>query len=583
MSSETKINNEFSRLLGDFLIPSIITKAGILELRLGTSPPVCISDSFSWPMMPGITGLEYDSRNIKQGNLYFALQGVHTDGHDYVQDAISRGALAVLHEKELGEYRNGIIYIRVKDSRFAMSPIAAAFYNFPSSCMGIIGVTGTEGKSTTVYLIYQLLELSGKKVGFISTVQHGDGLTVNWTSEHQTTPEAVTIHRLLAEMYQNGVETAVIESSSHGLSKKTNRLGDVDFDVGVITSLTHDHLEFHGTWEQYRSDKAELFRSLDVPDVKHKTKGNFSVPAFGVVNADDPNSEYFAAATKQKIYSFSTKGAKADLSIKKIQSTATGNSYEVFVASSGKTISFEDKLPGAFNAGNVLAALLVVSNMLFKDIEDLIPLVPFLKPVRGRMTAVNRGQPFEVVVDFAHTPSSFQAVLPPLREQLNSRGGRLICLFGSAVERDIQKRKSQGEIAARYSDIVILADEDPRSEDPMTILEDIAKGCEADQGFETASGCEANQGFETASGCEADQGCKNISEALHMIREETLFLIPDRPTAIRKACSLARPGDLVLLLGKGHENSIIYAHEVKPYDEITEAETALEEAGYCAP
>jgi len=540
-------NNPFSRSIGDFLDSGLAAKVGIIEIRLGASAPAPFSASFPWPAACVISGLKYDSRNIAPGDLYFALPGLHTDGHDFIQQAIERGALAVIHQKEITEFREGIIYIKVKDSRFAMSPLADAFYDHPSRKMGIIGVTGTEGKSTTVYLIYQLLKLLGKKAAFISTVQHGDGLTEKWNSEHQTTPEAVTVHLLLAEMLRNGAEYAVVESSSHGLSKKTNRLGDVDFDVGVMTCVTHEHLEFHGTWEQYRNDKAELFRALDASPTAHRKQrptGDLAIPSFGVVNSDDPSAEFFAASTGQKTFSFSAKGVNADLSIKKIESFSGGNKYEVFAASTGKTVVIEDNLSGAFNALNVLASILVVSNLLQIDIEKIIPLVPLLKPVRGRMTAVKLGQPFEVLVDYAHTPSSFQTIFPPLKERIKRTGGRLISIFGSAGERDTQKRSAQGEIAARYSDLVFLTDEDPRGEEPMAILEEISQGCGS------------------------------------MIRNETLFLIPDRPTAIRKAFSLALPGDLVLLLGKGHENSIIYAAETIKYDEITEAENALKEAGY---
>ena len=547
IASDMETNNAFSRFIGDFLDGAVAEKAGIVEIRTGTSAPVPFSASFSWPADSVITGLKYDSRNVVPGDLYFALPGLHTDGHDFISHAVDCGALAVIHQNECPEFREGIIYIGVKDSRFAMSPIADTFYNFPSRRMGIIGVTGTEGKSTTVYLIYQLLKLLGRKAGFVSTVQHGDGLTEKWNSEHQTTPEAVTVHLLLAEMLRNGAEFAVLESSSHGLSKKTNRLGDVDFDVGVMTCVTHEHLEFHGTWGQYRSDKAELFRVLGTSPTAHRKQGptgEFTVPSFGVVNADDASADYFASAAGQKVYSFSGKGAMADLSIKKLESSAGGNKYEVLVSSTGKTVSVKDNLSGAFNAGNVLASILVVSNLLSVGIEELIPLVPLLKPVRGRMTAVNLGQPFEVLVDYAHTPSSFETVFPPLKERIKRSGGRLISIFGSAGERDTKKRSRQGEIAARYSDLVFLADEDPRGEEPMGILEEIAQGCS------------------------------------NMIRNETLFLIPDRPKAIRKAFSLARPGDLVLLLGKGHENSIIYASETISYDEITEAENALKEAGY---
>jgi len=551
-----KVAQSYSRLPEDFITPLAAARAGIIEVRSGSSPPRAYGPSFVWPSSLPITGLEYDSRKVTKGSLYFALPGLHTDGHDFIPDALDRSAAAVIHEKEISEYREGVLYIRTKSARFAMSSVADAFYDHPSKHMGIIGVTGTEGKSTTVYLIYQLLRLLGKKAGFISTVQQGDGVFEKWNSEHQTTPEAVTVHRLLDEMRGNGAEFAVIESSSHGLSKRTNRLGDVDFDIAVMTNVTHEHLEFHGTWEQYRSDKAELFRSLDTSPFMHKKyigQGAFSVPSFGVVNADDPSASYFSSATKHKTYSFSTKGAAADLSLRLIESSAGGNWYDVSANANETTVTLRDQLPGAFNAGNVLAALLVVSNLFSLEIETLAALVPLLKPVLGRMTAVDRGQPFEVLVDYAHTPSSFETILSPLRERLDASNGRLICVFGSPGERDTQKRVLQGKAAARYSDFIILTDEDPRGEEPMTILEEIAAGCVA------------------TSGCETDS---------RMIRNETLFLIPDRPQAIRKAFSLAAQGDIVLLLGKGHENSIIYASGPISYDEISVAEKALEEAGY---
>ncbi|GHT67213.1 UDP-N-acetylmuramyl-tripeptide synthetase [Spirochaetia bacterium] len=492
------------------------------------------------PGGPRVTGLEYDSRKVQPGNLYFALPGIHTDGHKYIDDAIGRGASVIIYENELRDHRDGVIYLRVKDSRFAMSPVAAAFYGCPSRRMTVIGVTGTEGKSTTVYLIWQLLRLMGKKAGFFSTVQHSLGDDALENIEHQTTPEATAVQKLLFEMAEKGAEYAVVEASSHGLSPRTNRLGDVDFDAAVMTNVTHEHLEFHGTWEQYRDDKANLFRALDRDD---------SACRIAVINADDPSAAFFAAATNKKTQTFSIRGRDADIGVISIESSSKGNCYKVLLRETGETIDIRDQLPGAFNAGNVLAALLAVSGLLGLPIREIAAQVPALRPVRGRMTAIANKLGIEVVVDYAHTPSSFETIFPPLRERLNKSGARIISLFGSAGERDTQKRPQQGRIAADYSDIIILTDEDPRGEKPMDILEEIAKGCFA------------------------AQGCESVSWK----RGENLFLIPDRPAAIRKALSLARPKDLVLLLGKGHENSIIYAEKTIPYDEIGETEKALAE------
>jgi UDP-N-acetylmuramoyl-L-alanyl-D-glutamate--2,6-diaminopimelate ligase len=493
-----------------------------------------------------ISALEYDSRKVSSNALYFALPGLHADGHDFIADAVNKGAGVIVHQNEITARREGVFYLRVKDSRFAMSAVSDAFYSSPSKRLIVSGVTGTEGKSTTVYVIFQLLRLAGKKAGFISTVQYSVDGVERWNKEHQTTPEAVIIHKQLAEMLKNGCAYAVLEASSHGLSPRTNRLGDVAFDAGVMTNVTHEHLEFHGTWERYMDDKANLFRALG------NSSGGLGGEAFGVVNADDPSADYFASMTKCKTYAYSAKGGEADISLAGLSSYSRGNSYDIKIRSSGKMLHVEDRLPGAFNTGNVLAGLLCVSNLLQTPVEELCPLVPELKPVRGRMTALDRGQPFEVFVDYAHTPSSFETLLPSVRERAREKRGRVITLFGSPGERDTQKRALQGRAAARYSDMIFLCDEDPRGEDAFSILEEIAGGVLSTPLAE----CFPTGGFR---------------------RGKNLFLITERPAAIRAAFAAAKSGDIVLLLGKGHENSIIYSNYTMEYDEISEAETALSE------
>jgi len=479
-----------------------------------------------------IEGLAYDSRSVRPGFLFFALPGLHADGHFFIDAAIQAGARAIVHSAPISVLHPEVAYVRVADPRFAMSPIASAFYGRPSDSLRVIGVTGTEGKSTTVYLAYQLLKLAGKRAGFFSTVMSDRGMGEEPNPEHQTTPEATAVQRMLREMRDAGLGYAVVEASSHGLSRRTNRLGDVGFDIGVMTNVTSEHLEFHGTWDRYRDDKANLFRAL-------------RPGGLGIVNADDQSADYFREASIVPVLSFSASGREADLSARDVIADSEGESFEAVEAGRGglpgRVHAVRAKLPGAFNVGNILAALLAVSHIASIDIADLIPLVPNLRPVRGRMSAIERGQSFEVVVDYAHTPSSFEAILPPLRERVK---GRIICVFGSGGERDTEKRPRQGRIAADFCDIVILADEDPRGEDSMELLEQIAAGCP------------------------------------ELPRGERLFLIPDRPAAIRKAFSLARPGDLVALLGKGHENSIIGKAGAVPYDEIREAEKALAEMGY---
>ena len=519
-------DRNIERRLSEFFDKKTETSAGLIK-RFGETDPL-------------ISSLEYDSRKVMPGVMFFALPGLHTNGHKFIVNAVKRGATVIVHEIYISDKKPGIVYLNVKNSRFAMSPIAASFYGFPSRRLTVCGVTGTEGKSTSVYLIWQLLQLLGKKAGFFSTVQYSDGGEAQRNPEHQTTPEATVVQRRLWEMAENGCSYAVLEASSHGLSPLTNRLGDVEFDAALFTNMGHEHLEFHGSWEQYRDDKTNLFRALS----QHKAKKT-TIEPFGVVNADDPSAGYFASFIDNK-YSFSVNGKDATLILKMIESNAQGNWYNVFIPKENLFFNIRDLLPGAFNAGNVLGALLVVSGLTGLEVQEISKLCPQLIPVRGRMTQINKGQDFEVIVDYAHTPSSFEAIFPPLRKRLSKSVGRIISLFGSAGERDTKKRSEQGKTAAAFSDIIILTDEDPREENPIAILEEIALGVES---------------AETAS----------------FKRDKNLFLIPDRPKAIRKAMSLARAGDLVLLLGKGHENSIIYNDRVMPYDEIAEAEKALAE------
>lgn len=508
-----------------------------------------------------VAGLTYDSRHVARGWLFFALTGIHSDGHDFIGKAISAGAAAIVHEKPLDTYLPGIAYVRVADSRLAMSPIAAAFHDFPSGSLGVIGITGTEGKSTTVSLVYQLLNMAGLPTGYFSTVMADCGSGERPNPEHQTTPEATSVQERLAAMRDSGLEYAVVESSSHGLSERTGRLADVDFDIGIVTNVTREHLEFHGTWERYRHDKANLFRRLDMNGHAKKIGGDPRIiPSCGIVNADDPSASYFAGSTARPVLSFSIHGADATMRAVGIVSGEDGASFTIEGpkdlpahvrrlsgaavppgADSADRLDARIRIPGEFNIGNALPALMTASILSGRPWQDLAAFLPALKPVRGRMMRVEAGQPFEVLIDYAHTPSSFQTLLPPLRKRV---GGRIICVFGSGGERDTEKRPEQGRIASAYCDTVILADEDPRGEEPLALLEEIAAGCEG------------------------------------LARDESLFLIPDRPAAIRKAFSLAGEGDIVLLLGKGHENSIIYKSHAMPYDEETEALKALREMGF---
>lgn len=535
-----------------------------------------------------ISNLVFDSREVTKDSLFFALPGIHANGNNYIPQAIEKGANAIVFQDELDHelqlkiakaitkrqieatvYEGNVNYfpvlIKVKDSRFAMAPISDYFYDSPSKKLVIIGVTGTEGKSSTVSFIWQLLRLCGKKAGFISTVEYSFGDEAIANPQHQTTPEAPIIQHHLNKMLENGCQYAVIESSSHGLSPKTNRLGNVLFDCGVFMNVTLEHLEFHKTFEQYKKDKANLFRLLDCHDhIKEIAGEKLTIPSFGVVNLEDPSAKYFIDSTKKQVYGFTTQGKAGKAATNKevdlpeipeninyfeglnICAEKEGISFDVNIhenTDKNEILQLTANLPGAFNAYNIMASIIAVSKLTNLSYQEVASKVKDVAPIKGRMTVIEQNQPFEVIIDYAHTPSSFETIFPPIRKRCK---GKMIALFGSGGERDLTKRPLQGKIAASYCDTVILTDEDPRGEDSVELLKMIAIGSQ-------------------------EQGKK---------LDEDLFIIPDRKKAIRYAFSIAKENDIILLLGKSHENSIIYKDYVMPYDEISEAQLALSELGY---
>ena len=547
-----------------------------------------------------ISNLVFDSRDVSENSLFFALPGTHTDGNNFIAKAIENGANAVVYQGEFSseqqqEIAKAIIkrtidnalsqertkfapaLIKVADSRVAMAPLSACFYDNPSERLIVIGVTGTEGKSSTVSFIWQLLRACGEKAGFISTVEYSFGDDAMPNPQHQTTPEAPIIQHHLNQMLENGCKYAVIETSSHGLSAKLNRCGNILFDCGVFMNVTLEHLEFHKNFETYRSDKANLFRALDKHNHIKKIAGTeTSINSIGIVNLEDESAKYFIDSTKHKVYGFTTEGkagkAAAEvganavplpeipknlrfMTAKNIASATYGLTFDVdadgenslypqnfdpVLPRTNSHFSVKASLPGAFNAYNLMASIIAVSSVTGFSFEEIAQKIPQLSPIKGRMTVIDEGQDFEVIVDYAHTPSSFETIFPPLKKRCS---GRIFALFGSGGERDLTKRPLQGQIAAKFCDIIILTDEDPRGEDSVELLKMIADGA--------------------------------IKEG--KIMDENLFITPDRPKAIRQAFSMAKKGDIVLLLGKSHENSIIYKDYVMPYDEISEAKKALQE------
>lgn len=470
-----------------------------------------------------ITSLAYDSRKVTPGALFIAVPGSHTDGRAYLEEAALRGAFAAL-----GPTLEGILppdqptplpYIVVRDVLGALADLASAFYDYPAQRLCTIGVTGTDGKTTTSNLVHTILREAGKRAGLMSTANFKlDGQEWENTTR-QSTLEALEVQQLLRRMVDEGITHAVIEATSHGL--ELQRVRGCAFDVGVVTNITHEHLEFHKTLENYRRAKARLFEMLDPA----RDKGLNACPA-AILNRDDSSYEILRPYCHVPILDYGIDPSAAVRAVD-VRLDARHTRFRAILPDS--EVEIETQLVGQFNVSNCLAAIATAYS------QGIAPAViaralATVAGVAGRMERIDEGQPFSVIVDYAHTPDSLAKVLATLRPLTT---GQLLVVFGSAGERDVLKRPIMGRIAAQMADFFVITDEDPREEDREKILQEIASGSE-----------EAGK------------------------REGRDFLcIADRTQAIAMALARARAGDTILLAGKGHEQSIFTGREKIPWDD----------------
>ena len=474
------------------------------------------------PTDPEVTGLCYDSRRLKAGDCFVAIPGTHTDGHRYVETALRDGAVAAVVQRRTG---SGWPQVVVPDTRRALALMASTLYDHPSRDLVVIGVTGTDGKTTTTTMIQQMLVGADRPAGSMSTVdiRVGDSVDVNET--RQTTLEALEVQEQLARMRDRGLKVVVIESSSHGLALQ--RVVGVDFDVAVFTNIAHEHLDFHKTIEAYREAKASL---IDLTAAS-RDKG---IVKTAVLNRDDPS---FAYLVDRPIARQLTYGIQMDADLKANRVDLIPEGLRLEASTPLGPLAVRLKLSGRWNAANALAAAAagVAVGLTLDQIRDGLER---FSGVSGRMERIDLGQPFAVIIDYAHTPQSLEKVLRELRPITK---GKLIAVFGSAGDRDREKRPWMGEIAARLSDYAVFTNEDPREEDAMTILGEIAAGAE-------------------------EVGWKE---------GENYARIEDRRQGIAQAVRRARPGDTILLAGKGHERSILIGRGKEPWDERAVAEAAI--------
>ncbi|PWB78274.1 MAG: UDP-N-acetylmuramoyl-L-alanyl-D-glutamate--2,6-diaminopimelate ligase [Candidatus Methylomirabilota bacterium] len=474
--------------------------------------------------------VRYDSRQVGPGDLFVCISGFRRDGHDFIEAAWTAGAVAVLVERnDLPEaaLRGGTV-VRVANARQSLAAVACQFYGHPSRKLSMIGVTGTNGKTTTTYLVESVLRRAGHRVGLIGTIGYRcNGVEIEAA---RTTPESYDLQALLHRMARQGADSIVMEVSSHALA--LHRVDGCEFDIAVLTNLTQDHLDFHGTMEAYRNAKLALFEGLGVGAAKTGEKA-------AVVNLDDPTADCFLRATKAKCLTYSVE-RPADLSVTNLDMGPDG--IRCRVQTPWGATEIRSSLLGRYNLSNILAAA-ATGLHLGADLSTVADGIAALRHVPGRCERVDAGQAFSVMVDYAHTPDALRRVLRMARQCCP---GRLIVLFGCGGERDRGKRPIMGEAALELADFTIITSDNPRSEDPHQIVEEVELGAKKVWG--------QGRGYVT---------------------------ILDRGMAIREALSLAGEGDMVVIAGKGHETYQILRDRTIRFDDRLVAREALHELGFC--
>ena len=439
-----------------------------------------------------ITGVNIDSRRIEKGHLFVAIPGTQTDGHNFIPKAIEQGAAAVLCEYFPNTRVPGITYIAVESTEDAVGKVATVFYGEPSLKLKLVGVTGTNGKTTIATLLYNMFRKFGHKCGLLSTVcNYIEGEAI--PADH-TTPDPIELNKLLAQMVDAGCEYAFMECSSHAIAQK--RIGGLKFAGGLFTNLTRDHLDYHKTFENYRDAKKAFFDGL-------------SKEAFAITNADDKNGAVMVQNCKAKVKTYSTR-SMADFRARIIECHFEGMYLEI----DGREVGVQ--FIGKFNVSNLLAVY-GAAVMLGKKPEDILVVLSTLKSVAGRLEPIRSEEGVTAIVDYAHTPDALENVLNAIHEVLDGKGGQVITVCGAGGNRDKGKRPLMAQEAVKQSDRVIITSDNPRFEEPQDIINDMLAGLDQKQMKKVVS-------------------------------------IVDRKEAIKTACMLAQKGDVILIAGKGHED-----------------------------